>query len=86
MGLLLWTKRDSLVDDLKVVPLGMAFGVGIVFEPKIVLDIVQLGCLPQIATLKPGVEDKHVLVVRYEDLRPEALVGALTVELGQIAV
>lgn len=42
-----------LVINLEVVPLRVALRVEVVFEPKIVFHVVDLGCLAEIARFKP---------------------------------
>ena len=53
------------MDDFKVVPLSVAFGVEVIFEPQTVLDVVDFDGSPQIAVFESAVEDEHILLLRH---------------------
>lgn len=43
---------DVLVKDLEIVPLGVSLCVKIVFEPEVVLDVVDFGSFAEVAVLE----------------------------------
>ena len=63
MGLFVGSQGYVLVDDLKIVPLSVSFGVQVIFQPKIVFHIIDFGDFAQVPVLESGVKDEDILLL-----------------------
>ena len=57
-------KCDILIDNFEIVPLSVALGVHVVFEPEVVFYIAYFCDLSEVAVFKSGVKYKYVLLIR----------------------
>jgi hypothetical protein len=51
------------MDNLEIEPLSVALGVDVIFQPEVVLHIIDLDGTTEVATLESGVEDQYVLLL-----------------------
>lgn len=55
------------MNNLEIEPLRVSLGVNVVFQPQIVLDVVDLDCAAEVPTLKARVKDQDVVLLRHID-------------------
>lgn len=74
------------IDDFEVIPLCVAARIRVIFEPQIVLDVVDLGSFAEIAILETGVKYQHVLEIGNIVFSAELLEVSLVRKLRQMSV
>lgn len=75
---------NVLVQYLEVIPLIVPLRVQVILQPKIVLDIIDLGNFSKIAVFEPGIENKHILLLRNIYLKRRLREIPLCRKLGQV--
>jgi len=63
MSLFLCPECNVLINDLKIIPLCMSFCIQIIFQPKIVLDVIDFCYFTQIAIFKSRIKDEYILLI-----------------------
>ena len=55
------------MDDLKVEPLSVSLGVHVIFEPQVILNVVDLDCASQVPALESRIEQEQVILLGHID-------------------
>jgi hypothetical protein len=71
------------MNDFKVEPLGVTLGVHVVFQPEVVLNVIDLNGSSEVSRLEARFEDENIFLLRHTD---GVLMAGVTYDLTSLAL